>query len=46
MFEDSVYQNQSQRILVKDTQKFSLQLAIENANEEYEGDIDVMRRTA
>ena len=46
MFEDSVSWNQSQRILVKDTQKSSLELAIENANEEYEGGIDVMRRAA
>ena len=46
MFEDSVSQNQSQRILIKDTQKFALQLAIENANEEDEGYISVMRRAA
>ena len=46
MFEDSVSQNQSQRILVKDMQKFALQMTIENANEEDKCDIGVMSKEA
>ena len=45
-FEDCVSQNQSQRILVEDRQKFASQLAIENTNKEVEGYIGVMRRAA
>ena len=46
MFEDFVFQNQSQRILVEDMQKFALQLAIENESKEDKGDIGVMCRAA
>ena len=44
MFEDFISQNQSQR--VESMQKFTLQLAIENANEEDEDDIGAMLRAA
>ena len=46
MFQESVSLNQFQGILVEDTQKFALQLPIENAIEKDERDLGVMRRAA